>query len=316
MPVIEGMSKPVPSTSTSPRRVGFRPYCKTSTIGTLPVLQMQPSDFSSRVVRPPSMLPVVRKCSPGASRSVMRFAASSIVSTIASATCGSTARRASRWPAPMASVVSENMAEAPAATSRSTATPRAGLAARPEVASDPPHSSASVRPARPTGSRFSPAALRTICPTTFAPSAIVFESPTSWMTKCSRGLDGACRAIWSATLRESQFSQPRPSTSTPATLGWAPSPARTFSVRATSWPQVQPPVCPRATAPGTCSAMRRAVSPAQSTVGITATWLRTPRPPSARRYASTFIGRLLARRCARCGRGRGGPGRWARRRCR
>ena len=62
------------------------------------------------------------------------------MATIFLPTSGSMARAASKCSAPKISVVSPSTDVAPSSTSRSLATPSAGLAVIPERASEPPHS--------------------------------------------------------------------------------------------------------------------------------------------------------------------------------
>ena len=62
------------------------------------------------------------------------------MATILLPTSGSIARAASKCSAPNISVVSPSTDVAPSSTSRSLATPSAGLAVIPESASEPPHS--------------------------------------------------------------------------------------------------------------------------------------------------------------------------------
>jgi hypothetical protein len=101
--------------------------------GPLPPFLAARSDFSSIVVSPPAMLPGTgwppRRSIPGAFASCSKR---SIVASRSAATCGVTARAASRCSAPISSEVSARIDVPPAATSRSLATPRAGLAVIPE----------------------------------------------------------------------------------------------------------------------------------------------------------------------------------------
>ena len=50
-------SLPGPSKTLRPLRLTISPYFKTSTISEVPALVTQPSDFSSKVVIPPSLFP-------------------------------------------------------------------------------------------------------------------------------------------------------------------------------------------------------------------------------------------------------------------
>ncbi len=105
-----------------------------------------PKDFSSMVVRPPAMLPRVG-CEPLISSPVALILAS-IRSTICSsflATSLLAARLASRWVAPITSVVSEKMAVPPSAISLSKTCPVTALPEMPEVAFEAPHFTPKVR---------------------------------------------------------------------------------------------------------------------------------------------------------------------------
>ena len=189
----------------------------TSTIGRVPPLAMAPSDFSSSVVRPPSMLSgvgfVPRMSTP------LRFASSSnhrTISKIFRASSGFSARAASRCSAPMNSAGSDRMTVPPESTSRSEKRPTAGFEASPEVVSEPPHSTPTVRCSSGHGSRASSDAARTIRVAMRTPSIVIASAlPLSCRPRTSTGVPAA-RTRDASSSPEARL---RLSTSTPATFG-------------------------------------------------------------------------------------------------
>ena len=202
--------------STSPRFVGGWAQSTISTMGVLPPLWMQPRDFSSRVVMPPSRLPgegwVLRTSSPAAicsssrkrTRSRMRWA-----------TSGVAARRASRCSAPIISTVSENIEVPPAAIILSLIMPMTGFETSPLVASEPPHSMPSMSSEISHSSRRHMEASMTMRRAIFfALAAVSMVPPSSWMSRPSMGLSVRAR---SSFIKPSMrfISQPRPMATTP-----------------------------------------------------------------------------------------------------
>src|SRR3954470_20705080 len=92
------------------------------------------------VVRPPSLLPGDGLLLISAPKRPAYYSHHLIRSRSFWPTSGRTARRVSRCSARYISVVSPRTAVPPCATTRSAATPSAGLAVTPELPSDPPHS--------------------------------------------------------------------------------------------------------------------------------------------------------------------------------
>jgi len=140
-PVTDAGSFPGVSMNDSPGALGLCPYARTSTRGVVPPLSTSPRAFSSTVEMPPRTFPGVgclfMKLSPVALSSRSHAA---IVARSRSRTSGVAARSARTCSAPSSSLVSARMTCAPRETIRSLKAPMAGLAAMPEVASEPPHS--------------------------------------------------------------------------------------------------------------------------------------------------------------------------------
>ncbi len=112
--------------------------------------------------------------------------------------------------------------------SMSAATPTAGFAASPDVASDPPHSTARVSSETGKGSRFSSATSWAIPCSILTPFSVVLRvPPSSWMTRVSTGFP--LGLIPSASISAVRVSQPSPTMRTPATLGFLPVPTRAFT---------------------------------------------------------------------------------------
>jgi len=110
----------------------------------------------------------------------------------------------------------------------SAATPTAGFAARPEVASDPPHSTASISFDRGNGSLWSSETSLAIPRRIFTPFSVVLtDPPSSWMTRVSMGFP--VDSIPSARTSQVRDSQPSPTRRTPATFGFLPVPIRVFA---------------------------------------------------------------------------------------
>ena len=180
----------------------------------------------------------------------------------------------------MNSAGSERMTVPPESTSRSENRPTAGLEARPDVASEPPHSTPTLRSASGHGARSISDAARTIRAAMRTPSMVIASAPPlSCNPRTSTGFPVA-------RMRPASFSpvaRLRLSTSTAATFGWPATPARVRSVTSKS-----APICPRpngvarTAVPRTIDAMRSALGLVLSIAERTATTLRTPTRPSAR----------------------------------
>src|SRR3974377_1104403 len=116
----------------------------------------EPSAFSTMLASPPFLLPGVglalRSVSPAA-----RYRSYQSISRINLRPISDVAHRGvSRCTASRTSVTSENIAVAPARTSRSEQKPTAGFAVTPEKASEPPHCTPTTRSTggHPYGRRF------------------------------------------------------------------------------------------------------------------------------------------------------------------
>ena len=237
MPVLQTTSWAGPSIITSPFRVGFSAYCTTWLIGVVPPLRMAPIDFSSRVVRPPSIFP--------GDGSVPRISApiDSIPASVAAVMARmrfpislSAARRTRICSDPSISGVSEIITVPPAVMSKSEATPSEGLAVIPEIASEPPQDAPRINSAASTGSvRAAAASLRSFSASTLPLATLAVVPPSSWILSVSN--------LWPDRVSPAAISfgvhssQPSPTSSTPATLGLAQNPTMVRTMSSVSLPR-------------------------------------------------------------------------------
>ena len=119
---------------------------------------------------------------------------------------------------PMSSPVSSKSAVPPALTRMSKATPIAGLAVRPDVASEPPQIVPTTSSDSAIGTRSCASSSASIAATQSRPASIVLRvPPVSWMPSVCTGRPLA--AITFASARLSKPSQPSETRSAAPTLG-------------------------------------------------------------------------------------------------
>ena len=119
---------------------------------------------------------------------------------------------------PINSPVSSKIVFAPSATRRSNATPIAGFAVSPEVASEPPQIVPTVSSSMPIGTGCWRATSGSVRSSQSRPAAMVFlVPPVSWMPIVSTGRPEA--SIVRASRRLSKPSQPSDTSSAAPTLG-------------------------------------------------------------------------------------------------
>ena len=150
-----------------------------------------------------------------------------------SATSGVLACRARMCSAPMNSVTSPRTDVPPAATTMSEAIPTAGVAKSPCVVSEAPHLRPRTR--SETGWRDDctvEASATSSCARRWPRATECAWPPSSWITRHSTRLPDA--RISSATSSKATPSHPRPTKSTPARLGFRPSPTSARLTRARS----------------------------------------------------------------------------------
>ncbi len=123
---------------------------------------------------------------------------------------------------PISSPVSSKIVVAPSATRRSNATPIAGLAVRPEVASDPPQIVPTVSSLMRIGTRDCARSTGSVAPTHSRPAAMLARVPPAcWMPRVRTGRPLA--SIVFASRRLSKPSQPSDTSNAPPTFGWVQS---------------------------------------------------------------------------------------------
>ena len=119
---------------------------------------------------------------------------------------------------PMSSPVSSKIVVAPSATSRSNATPIAGFAVRPDVASEPPQIVPTVSSSMRMGTVACARSCGSVASIHSRPAVIVLRvPPVCWMPSVRTGRPLA--SIVRASRRLSNPSQPSDTSSAPPTLG-------------------------------------------------------------------------------------------------
>jgi hypothetical protein len=222
--------------------------------------------------RPPSVLPgEITRCAIGPSSCLTRSAWARSVPNSLSLTSALAQRSARMASVPRNSVISESTTRPPCSTSQSATAPTAGLAVRPDMVSDPPHSMARVRCSKPTSSRSSFAASSSIPRPICTPRSTARSvPPTSWMPRVSIRLPSSPTPR--TTSSGVRSSQPSPTISTAATFGC---PAIPESVRIvagrSAGPRPQPSVCVMVLTAGSSRPMASTTPLAQLTELITNT---------------------------------------------
>ncbi len=123
---------------------------------------------------------------------------------------------------PISSPVSSKIARPPASTSRSNALPMAGLAVRPEVASDPPQIVPTVSSCSAIGTVGCASSAARCSSTQARPASTVRRvPPAAWITSVRTGRPVA--SIASLAPERSKLSHPSDTSSTAPTLGWVQS---------------------------------------------------------------------------------------------